>query len=272
MDLQIFTLLVVTIGIIFITICLILFWGKVKEINNKVNQTTANDYHQNLDNIELRVDNKLNLMMNMINSQSSLISSFSNRINHFNVVSKDFEKKPLEPTEDKFSKEISQNPSKELFIKEDNDNETTMLNPEVVEKKLDSLLNGTDFTESIWQQFSKPFDVCVDMLIKYLGEHGMPMPRIQPYPAIKDNNPNFWTFMIIQAQNWKDEGRRFVIPRNFDRYDPLWHKHLFDVRGNVNKPDSYINGLVRCAIIINGNLSGSIDKRLVEEKGIISVD
>ena len=74
--------------------------------------------------------------------------------------------------------------------------------------------------------------------------------------------------MIVQAQNWRAEGKRFVIPRNYDRYDPLWHEHLFTLRGNTNKPDNYINGLAQCAMLKNGELSGNIDKKLVDIAGL----
>jgi len=267
MELQIFSLIVSTVAFILACLMFILFFRKLKEANNKTNQPIYSDLHSELNLLESRINNQIDLMMNTINSQSTLISSISNRVDNIMVIEPGTQKDVVENTVDNEHTIIAEPPE------ETTDNRIqSWVSTVDVDKKLDSLLNGTDFTETIWKHFSGPFDFCAEKLVKYLGEHCIPLPRIEPYPTLKDNNPNFWTFIIIQAQNWKDEGRRFVIPRNFDRYDPLWHKHLFEVRGNVNKPDSFIKGLVRCAMLMNGNLSGNIDNRLVELKGIITVD
>lgn len=270
MLIQILILVILILEFGFIGIIYILFLKIEKNWKTVFIKDNEGVYKKDIENLKLSIDGNLNRMMNIIDSQNSLIKTISNLYENFKRVEIASEKELMNIS--KSINEASKQKNLEVTVESIPMAIIPTITNEELEKKLDSLLNSADFTESIWHHFSRPFDVCVDMLITHLGEHGIPMPKIEAFPNIKDNNPNFWTFMIVHIQNWKDVGRQFIIPRNFDRYDPLWHKHLFEVRGNVNRADNYIKGLVRCAIIMNGDLSGNIDKRLVELKGIISVD
>lgn len=144
--------------------------------------------------------------------------------------------------------------------------------PEKISKELERLLNSSDFTRTIWQQFSRPFDICAKQMNQFLGDHGIPSPRIEAFPPLEKGNPNFWSFMIVEPNSWKSNGKRFLIPRNYDRYDILTHSHLFEVQGNRHKADSSIIELVRCATLSSGSITNHIDKKMVETKGIIAVD
>lgn len=272
MEIQIYTLLVSIVGFIFIGLCLVLFSGKVRDLNEKVKEISQPAHPDEAVNLDSRINMKLDPLVNMVNAQSTLISSILQQLGNIAVIKAIPGKEVATTAAGNEPVKIGEKNQEEIADDKNKRELEHRLSIVDMDKKLDSLLNGTDFTMSIWQGFQEPFDVCAEKLAKYLGEHGIPLPRIEPYPDLKENNPNFWIFMIVQAQSWKNEGRRFLIPRNFARYDQLWHKHLFEIRGNVNKPDSFIKGLVRCAILMNGNLADNIDKRLVELKGIISVD
>jgi len=263
MDCQFFSLFLLAASFILLGTCTIMLWKKLRTMSARDNQAVqTSSSHLQLEELESRMNDKIVSMERLINSQSTLISVISNNLR----IGSQKEVVPGKEEGDKTREDQGQTGTIS------NINVIPHIAPEDAEKKLDNLLNGADFTERIWQQFSKPFNICAEKLISYLGENGLPMPRLEPYPALQEDNPNFWTFMIVQALNWRAEGKRFLIPRNFDRYDPLWHEHLFEIRGNTNKPDNYINGLVRCAALKNGILTGNIDKKLVETKGIIAVD
>lgn len=141
------------------------------------------------------------------------------------------------------------------------------------EARLQDLLNGSDFRQDFWQnQMSRRVDECQNELIKFLAEHGQPEPEFQIYPPLQDNNPHHWRFLILQTRGTSPTKRRFVIPRHYDRFDPSWHSHLFQVHGSSNKPENFILELHRCAILSSGKeLSGYISKSLVEKQGIISL-
>jgi hypothetical protein len=263
MECQFFSVFLLAASFFLLGACTIMLWKKLSSMSPQDNQVVqTSNRNIELEALESRMNDKIASMERLINSQSTLISVISNNLHissQKEIVTGEEEgdKTPVDQGQTRIISNIDVSPH---------------IAPEDAEKKLDNLLNGADFTERIWQQFSRPFNLCAEKLIAYLGENGLPMPRIEPYPALQDNNPNFWTFMIVQALNWRAEGKRFLIPRNFDRYDPLWHAHLFEIRGNTNKPDNYINGLVRCAVLKNGILTGYIDKKLVETKGIIKMD
>lgn len=141
------------------------------------------------------------------------------------------------------------------------------------EARLQDLLNGSEFLQNFWQnRMSRRVDECQNELIKFLAEHGQPEPEFEIYPPLQDNNPHHWHFLILQTRGTARDKKRFLIPRNYDRFDPLRHSHLFQVRGSSNKPENYILELHRCAILNSGKeLSGYIDKSLVEKQGIISL-
>ncbi|MCP4146208.1 MAG: hypothetical protein GY757_00525, partial [bacterium] len=208
---------------------------------------------------------KIDFLLKLVNSQSNLLSVISNSLGSY--ADTELQDKTGANSADEDTQNNDNTPGTPSVI-----GITPNFTPVDVEKKLNKLLNGAEFTGNIWQQFSKPFNVCMDSLVKYLGENGVPMPRINPYPALKENNPNFWRFMIVQPHNGQTGGKRFLIPRNYDHYDPLWYEHLFKIKGNLNKPDNFIKGMVNCVILKNGELTGYIDKKLVEMKGTISVD
>lgn len=256
------TLVFIIIGFVIVFVFLTFLWKKV--VNEKENQGSPYDNNE-LKILESLMKDRIDMVIRILNSQTTLITAISSSLGTIRKNEDTFEKKPVKTSEEEIkidNEALSKDPGNDVIPR---------LTPEDAEIKLESLLNGTDFTVSIWQQFSKPFDICAHLLVMYLAENGLPSPRIEPYPPMQDNNPNFWKFMIV-ALNWKADGKRFVIPRNYERYDPLWHEHLFNVRGNVNKPDNYINGLVRCAELKNGELSGYIDKKLLEREGIIEVE
>lgn len=139
--------------------------------------------------------------------------------------------------------------------------------------RLEDLLNGSEFLQNFWpNKMSRRVDECQSELIKFLAEHGQPEPEFEIYPRLQDNNPHHWHFLILQTLGAARDKKRFLIPRNYDRFDPQRHSHLFQVRGSSNKPENFVLELHRCAILSSGKeLSGYIDKSLVEKQGIISL-
>lgn len=268
MECQFFSVFLLAASFILLGVCTIMLWNKVRTIAAKNDQAVlTSNQHLELEVVESRMNDKIAHLERLLNSQSTLISIISTNLSICGIEETVVEKKSTE--KESTGQEITKGEENSVITSPD---VISRVRYEDAEKKLESLLNDANFTKDIWPQFSESFYICAEKLVSYLSQHGLSTPRIDAYPPLKENNPNFWTFMVVQAMTWRSDGKQFVIPRNYVRYDPLWHQHTFEVRGNTNKADNFINGLVRCAMLKSGMLTGNIDKSMVDLKGIISVE
>lgn len=138
--------------------------------------------------------------------------------------------------------------------------------------RLEVLLNHPDFLSSVWQNMDGAFDIASGHLLRYLSEKGIPEPQIEAFPPLPDGNPNHWIFAVVQGRDHGPEVRRILIPRNFSRYDPALHDHIFEVRGKRPTLDNYIREMQRCALLKpKGELKGFIERELVETPGVLIV-
>ena len=210
-----------------------------------------------------RMTNKLDSIKDIIGVQNGFISSL--------LSARYEEKRSTGVKEDELAEEIDEGNHLWNQVKI-----TPVVRSEGHERRLADLLSSSEFLENFWHsQMYKPADESRDQLIRFLVEKGQPEPEIEVYPPLQDENPNHWHFIIIQVRGHGgfSEKKRFVIPRHFDRFDPLWHSHLFDVRGRSTTPENFVTALHRCAMLNSSkDLTGYIDKTLVEKKGIISLE
>jgi hypothetical protein len=271
MELQTILVLVVLLSQIAIGIPVFLLW---KRTNSKPDSNPGTDNrlwdelrtHLNrasnkLDVIENRLLDKVESIKDLIRLQSSFTSYFPER------------REEIRETTARTKELVENDFAENNFGRTPPVNITPRVRSDGTESRLESLLNGSEFLQNFWQnKMSKRVDECQTELIKFLAEHGQPEPEFEIYPPLQDNNPHHWHFLIVQTRGTALDKKRFVIPRHYDRFDPLRHSHLFQVRGSSNKPENFVLELHRCAILSSGKeLSGYIDKSLVEKQGIISL-
>lgn len=138
--------------------------------------------------------------------------------------------------------------------------------------RIEALLSRPDFLSTVWQDMDGAFDVASGHLLHYLSEHGVAEPHIEAFPPLMHDNPNHWIFAVVQSRDGRSEGHRILIPRNFSRYDPAIHDHLFEVRGKRPTLDNYLREIQKCALLKSmGELKGFIARELVEQKGVVIV-
>lgn len=140
------------------------------------------------------------------------------------------------------------------------------------ERRLALLLGSSDFLQRVWPDMTGPYEVAVTRLSRYLAEDGLPEPSIEPFPPNEIGASSHWLFMTVSYRDPQMECRRFLIPCNYSRYDPLMHDHLFQVLGAGGSVDYFIRELRQCALLeANGDLQGFIPKALVVRKGAFVV-
>jgi|GEM_PF-6860015 len=271
MELQTILVLVVLLSQIAVGLLVFLVWKRSNgkpdadaeagnhlrdELRDNLNRTS-----NKLDIIENRVLDRVESIKDLMRLQSGFTSYFPERREEMRETAartKEFVENDFE--ENNFGR----TPPVNIIPRVPSDN---------LEARLHDLLNGSEFLQNFWQnRMSRRVDECQNDLVKFLAEHGQPEPEFEIYPPLQDNNPHHWHFLILQTRGTARDKKRFLIPRNYDRFDPSRHSHLFQVRGPSNKPDNFILELHRCAILNSGKeLSGYIDKSLVEKQGIISL-
>lgn len=135
-----------------------------------------------------------------------------------------------------------------------------------------NLLSSPDFTSGVWRRMDGPFDVASALVLGFLAAQGGAEPVVEPHPSTALDHANHWDFLVLWSQESGDDGRRFLIPRNFSRYDPAIHDHLFRVLGGGPTLDNFIRELRQCAVLHGvGPLEGLIPPDLVERKGVLVV-
>jgi hypothetical protein len=78
--------------------------------------------------------------------------------------------------------------------------------------------------------------------------------------------------MVLGSRDGDDGIVRFLIPRNYSRYDPAMHDHLFKVMGGGESLENFIRELRQCAVLRgSGPLEEFIPPKLVERKGVLVV-
>jgi hypothetical protein len=146
------------------------------------------------------------------------------------------------------------------------------LDPEEVSRRLEMLLNGQDFLQSVWPRLVNDFYDSRQQVQAFLQSNGVPAPVIEPYPRLQDGNPNHWVFMTIAPRGRRSGVRWFLVPRHFVRFDPSFQGHLFEVKGRNDDLEAFVRRLHRCAVVRPEGASGDpIDLRQVEVRGVISV-
>lgn len=140
--------------------------------------------------------------------------------------------------------------------------------------RLALLLNTPDFCSGVWPQMDGPFGQASARLLGFLSDKGVAEPEVEPHPTVGVDYENHWDFLVVWSQDAGGEGSRFLIPRNFSRYDPAVHGHLFRVLGGGDSLENYIRELRECAVLRgSGPLQDQefIEPKLVEKKGVLVV-
>jgi hypothetical protein len=139
-------------------------------------------------------------------------------------------------------------------------------------ERLDLLLSSPDFRNGVWPRMDGPFNVAAAHLLGYLSGKGVAEPDLEPHPPVGPDYENHWEFMVVWPQDGGDGASRFLIPRNYSRYDPAVHDHLFQVLGGGASLENYIRELRRCALLRGtGPLEEFISPKLVDERGVLVV-
>jgi hypothetical protein len=136
------------------------------------------------------------------------------------------------------------------------------------ERRLARLLDSSGFLQGVWPDMNGPHEEAAQKLRRYLAEDGLSEPIVQPFPSLGAGASNHWLFLAVSYRAPQADCRRFLIPCNYSRYDPLVHDHLFQVLGAGGSVDYFVRELRRCALLeANGELEGFIPKSLVVKKG-----
>ena len=137
---------------------------------------------------------------------------------------------------------------------------------------LDILLSDQDFTSGIWPRMDGEYQVATAHLLGFLSGQGVAEPGVEPHPPTAFEDGNHWDFLVVWSEDAGGDGCRFLIPRNYSRYDPALHDHLFQVRGGGPGLDNFIQELRQCAVLRgSGPIEGLIRSELVERKGELVV-
>jgi hypothetical protein len=123
--------------------------------------------------------------------------------------------------------------------------------PADVSSNLEVLLGDQRFRREVWSRLDGEFFACKGVILGHLRASGMGEAEIaiDPYPSLRDGNPNHWVFMSIAPRSRREGARRFLLPRHFMRYDPSFHSYLFELRGRGDDLEMFIRRLHRCAIV-----------------------
>jgi len=139
-------------------------------------------------------------------------------------------------------------------------------------EQLDILLSDPDFTSGIWPRMDGEFQVATAHLLGFLSGQGVAEPGVEPHPPTAFEDGNHWDFLVVWSEDAGGEGCRFLIPRNYSRYDPALHDHLFRVRGGGPGLDNFIQELRQCAVLRGaGPIEDLIRPELVKRKGELVV-
>jgi hypothetical protein len=140
------------------------------------------------------------------------------------------------------------------------------------EQQLESLLGSPEFRDGVWPRMDGTFQMASAHLCGFLASQGFPEPGVEPHPPLVRGEGNHWDFLVVRARRAGEEGRRFLVPRNYSRYDPAMHDHLFDVLGRGASLESFVRELRRCAVLRgSGDLGELIRPELLARKGVFVV-
>ncbi|MFY9824243.1 MAG: hypothetical protein WAM82_22905 [Thermoanaerobaculia bacterium] len=133
-------------------------------------------------------------------------------------------------------------------------------------------LSAPGFLAGVWPGMEGAFEEASKKLLDYFRNEGLAEPIIEPYPSVERGGSNHWFFLSVAYRDPQKDCRRFLIPRNYSRYDPLVHDHLFEVLGASGSVDLFVKELRRCALLeAQGSLEGFISKDLVVRRGTFVV-
>ena len=139
------------------------------------------------------------------------------------------------------------------------------------EARLEDLLGDSAFLQDLWPRLNGPVDESMPRFMEYLAKNDQAATELLFYPDLGSRGRNHWIFLLARARG-PTSSRRFVIPRYFSRYDPSWHAHLFDIRGQKGMVENFVRDLHRCAFLkAIGDIRGNISSELVQKRGIISL-
>lgn len=139
-------------------------------------------------------------------------------------------------------------------------------------EELALLLDSPAFCSGIWPQMDGPFGEAAARLLGYLAAQGVAEPEIEPYPSTGVEYENHWYFLVVWSHDAEEGSSRFLIPRNFSRYDPAKHDHLFRKLGGGEGLENFIKELRKCAVLRGtGPLEGFISPDLRVKKGVFVV-
>jgi hypothetical protein len=262
MDLISFLIAFLVIAQLLIVTFLLILWKKYQtSLDTNQNTNEHERIYVEIQALEDRLKEKIDFVVNLLGTQKILIPQLYEKPDGSALANK---------VQDKGKEESDLGKGEHGQIAPIEVKTPIYANPS--QKLLESLLNGHDFLQLTWQDLNGSFKRCSNDLIRFLTENGLPKPDIEPYPLLQDYNWPHWKFLIIQVQDSSASNVRYVIPQNFDKYDPAWHNHLFDIRSATTNPDKHIKELHRCATISSsGAIDGYISKSIVEGRGIISL-
>ena len=208
--------------------------------------------------LERKIDGKFDLLVGQITSQAGWGSGLTN-------LAEALKQRTAEPAGQRESKEEA--PERSITPwPADVEPVSSFARPT---PRIEALLGHPDFLSGVWTGMDGDFHTASGYLLRYLSEKGVPEPRVEAFPPMIEGNPNHWIFLVVDVSA---RGHRILIPRNFSRYDPALHDHLFEVRGKQATLDNFIRELQKCALLgATGELQGFIDRDLVEEKGAVVV-
>jgi hypothetical protein len=90
------------------------------------------------------------------------------------------------------------------------------------------------------------------------------VPRLQP------GQENHWQFLFARPRRRDPEALGYLIPRPFSRYDPPFHRRLFEALGQAHGSNTYFRGLKRpAALRAADRLDLPVDDELIATPGVI---
>ena len=249
-------------------------WWRRRQEGDREAQRLGNEWSREMRSMERYIENKVDLLLAQILSQKPQSLDLKELVT------------ALRPRDDGASKEGVEPKAARAAAKEETEPEAaTPLHldrlPQIPRRKEDSLsperrlarvLSDSSFLVGVWPEMDGLFEEALAKLHDYLAEKDLPEPAIEPHPPIENGGSNHWLFMTVAYRDPQTECRRFLIPRNYSRYDPLVHDHLFNVLGASGSVDLFVRELRECALLeANGELKGFIPRDLVAKKGVFVV-
>jgi hypothetical protein len=138
---------------------------------------------------------------------------------------------------------------------------------------LGKVLEGSEFRDTLWPRLVGDFDTVSRELQEFLRAQGLTQVELEPYPPLHEGTSNHWEFVIAQPRQQPPDGRSFLLPRSFGRYDPLFHSHLFKAEAQPSSSDLFFRQLIRCAELRwHQGAGGAIDRDRVLNAGEIRVE